>query len=197
MSPSGRSCARAAQLILASAVAIAVGAGLHASGAISSVLAADAKVTISDFAFKPDRVTVTAGSVVTWTNSAGRAHTVTSDKGGMLDSGSIGAGAAYGNLFDTPGTYAYHCTIHPDRMKGTVVVTAAAPTPSHVGTPEPTPPPGTLPPSFTTDVTPPPTAAPGSLGGIDSQQLGLGLLGVAVVGVLAVALIARLRRRGS
>src|SRR3954468_17317870 len=28
--------------------------------------------------------------------------------------------------FDTPGTYAFHCELHPDQMTGTVVVTADA-----------------------------------------------------------------------
>ena len=144
--------------VAALSMAALLGLGLHAAGAISPVQAKDAAITIKDFAFTPAKVTVTAGSVVTWTNKGGTAHTVTSNSGSTLDSGSIGPGEAYGNLFDTPGTYAYHCEIHSS-MKGTIVVTAAAPTPSQVGTPAPTPPAGTLPPGFRSP-SPSPSAEP-------------------------------------
>ena len=97
---------------------------LHGTGAVPSVSAADTTVAIKDYSYGPNPVTVTAGSVVTWTNSAGQIHTVTSDSGTTLASGPLGAGDSYGNLFDTPGTYGYHCEIHPSRMKGTIVVTA-------------------------------------------------------------------------
>ena len=39
----------------------------------------------------------------------------------------IGPGQTYVQTFDKPGTYSYICSIHPDRMHGTVVVTDAAP----------------------------------------------------------------------
>lgn len=66
----------------------------------------------------------------------------------------------FSHQFDAAGTFYYRCTIHPNLMKGTVVVTAAstpAPTPSP--TPSATPPP-TPTPSATPATSPTPTATP-------------------------------------
>jgi plastocyanin len=52
------------------------------------------------------------------------AHTATSDTG-VWDSGTLATGQSYSHTFDQPGTYTYHCTIHPF-MKGTIVVQAAS-----------------------------------------------------------------------
>ena len=84
---------------------------------------ASAAVNISDFAFAPNVLEVTAGTTVTWTNNDGANHTVTADDG-SFDSGSIGSGGTFSVTFDTPGTYAYHCNIHGN-MTATVVVTVA------------------------------------------------------------------------
>jgi plastocyanin len=138
---------RAGLILGATSLAMALAA---APGAI--VVAADQAVAITDFAYTPDPVTVSAGTVVTWTNQAGQAHTVTSDSGTTLASGRLGPGDSYGNLFDTPGTYAYHCEIHPTQMKGTIVVTAATASSAPSGSVGPTPPPGTLPPDFKTPI---------------------------------------------
>jgi hypothetical protein len=51
----------------------------------------------------------------------GVAHTVTADDGSW-GSSTLGQGATYSQVFTSPGTYTYHCAIHPS-MKGTVVVT--------------------------------------------------------------------------
>jgi len=77
-------------------------------------------VTIQNFAFGPASISVAAGSTVTWTNSDSTAHTVTADDG-SFDSGSLAAGATFSQTFDTAGTFAYHCKIHPN-MKATVEV---------------------------------------------------------------------------
>ena len=200
-------------LVAVAAVALAatIGLGLHAAGAVSPVQAKDQAVTIKDFSFTPDKVTITAGSVVTWTNKGGAQHTVTSNTGGTLESGPIGPGAAYGNLFDKPGTYAYHCEFHSS-MKGTIVVTAAAPTPSHVGTPAPTPPSGTLPPGFKSPspspsaepatTVPGPTASAGPSASLTTDSSGSSgtyttILLVAIVAVaVVVAVVVARRRRG-
>ncbi len=77
-------------------------------------------ITITGFAFKPATLTVPAGTVVRWLNKDTVAHTATSDKPGW-DSGNLNPGQSYARKFDTPGTYAYHCTPHPF-MVGKVVV---------------------------------------------------------------------------
>jgi plastocyanin len=76
-------------------------------------------VGIANFAYSPGTLTVTAGSKVTWTNSDSTAHTVTFDAG--PDCGRVASGAAVSADFSAPGSYAYHCTIHPS-MRGTITV---------------------------------------------------------------------------
>ncbi len=47
-------------------------------------------------------------------------HTTTSDTKAW-DSGKLAKGATFSHKFMTPGSFAYHCSIHPD-MKGTINV---------------------------------------------------------------------------
>jgi plastocyanin len=55
---------------------------------------------------------------VTWTNDDTVTHTV---KFADSESSGMASGASYTKKFDTPGTYVYHCGIHPS-MTGTVEV---------------------------------------------------------------------------
>jgi amicyanin len=72
--------------------------------------------------FDPETWNVSVGGTVTWTNGGTIPHTVTSDEeGGPLKSSTLNANDSYSAVFNTAGTYHYHCTIHP-AMKGTVVV---------------------------------------------------------------------------
>jgi plastocyanin len=48
-------------------------------------------------------------------------HTITADNGSW-DSGSLGKGQSFSQVFTQAGTFTYHCAVHPS-MKGTVVVT--------------------------------------------------------------------------
>jgi YVTN family beta-propeller protein len=78
--------------------------------------------TIAQFAFNPATVTVASGQSVTWTNTDPVQHTTTSDSPAW-DSGPLPPGATFNMTFTTPGTFAYHCNIHPF-MHGTVIVTS-------------------------------------------------------------------------
>ena len=78
-------------------------------------------VTIRDFAFDPAELTVAAGTTVTWTNAGATGHTATADDG-SFDCGRIASGASLSFTFSTPGTFDYHCAIHPF-MKGRITVT--------------------------------------------------------------------------
>ena len=78
-------------------------------------------VTIQNFAFSPNPITVASGSTVTWTNRDGAPHTVTADDGSW-ESSTLRQGGTYSHVFTSPGRYTYYCAMHP-RMKGTVVVT--------------------------------------------------------------------------
>lgn len=80
-----------------------------------------ATVTIAGFAFDPASISVAAGTTVTWTNTDSAAHTVRWDDGTAPSGSLTSGGAPYTRTFDTPGTFAYACGIHP-AMTGTVVV---------------------------------------------------------------------------
>ncbi|MCK9518795.1 MAG: cupredoxin family copper-binding protein [Dehalococcoidia bacterium] len=86
--------------------------------------AADAAVNIQGFAFAPANVAVNVGDSVTWTNSDTVPHTATADDG-SFNTGNLNTGASGSVTFNTAGTFAYFCAIHPS-MRGTVVVTAAS-----------------------------------------------------------------------
>jgi plastocyanin len=78
------------------------------------------QVVMKDMAFDPATVTIKAGETVTWTNEDSASHTVVGD-GGEFESDSLSTGDTFSFTFDTAGTYAYHCSIHPS-MKASVIV---------------------------------------------------------------------------
>ncbi|MDD2254793.1 MAG: cupredoxin family copper-binding protein [Methanoculleus sp.] len=80
-------------------------------------------ITIKNFAFDPSTITVKTGTAVTWTNQDSAPHIVVSDTGSpaAFSSESLSNGASYKFTFTQPGTYTYHCSIHPS-MKGTIIV---------------------------------------------------------------------------
>lgn len=78
-------------------------------------------IAIKDFGFNPTSITVAKGTTVTWTNNDSVAHTVTKDDSAGPDSGDVAPGSSYSYTFETPGTYHYHCKIHPE-MTGTIIV---------------------------------------------------------------------------
>ena len=76
--------------------------------------------TLTTTAFNPNPMTVPSGSTVTWMNNDNITHTSTSNSG-VWSSGGIAPGATFSHTFSTPGTFQYHCSIHPN-MVGTVTV---------------------------------------------------------------------------
>jgi len=76
--------------------------------------------TNTSIAYSPNPLTISKGSSVTWTNNDTVTHTSTSDSGGW-NSGNLAPGASFTATFATPGTYTYHCQVHPG-MIGTVTV---------------------------------------------------------------------------
>ena len=80
----------------------------------------DTTVSIQDFSFNPGQITVAPGTTVTWTNEGPSPHTTTADDGSW-DSGTLQQGEDFSFTFDKPGTYTYHCSIHPD-MTATITV---------------------------------------------------------------------------
>jgi plastocyanin len=97
----------------------------HASGALPQAgpeLADAGRVQLRSYLFVPNNLAVKTGTTLTWANDDdGLAHTVTAVDG-SFNSGRMGSGATFSHTFDTPGTYAYQCTLHPQSMQGSVVV---------------------------------------------------------------------------
>lgn len=71
--------------------------------------------------FSPNPDTVAVGQTVAWHNAAGTTHTATAN-GGTFNTGNIGGGGTSAKItMSTPGSFPYHCSIHPT-MTGTLVV---------------------------------------------------------------------------
>ena len=77
-------------------------------------------VTIDNFVFGPSRLTIKAGTTVTWTNRDDIPHTVAA-KDRQFKSKVMDTDESYSFTFSTPGAYAYFCSLHP-HMTGTIVV---------------------------------------------------------------------------
>ena len=89
--------------------------------------------------FRPDHLTVKAGTTVTWVDESPITHTVTSGAvtgidpttglrtgqtpDGRFDHRLAGKGSSFSYRFTEPGTYSYFCSIH-EGMNASVVVTA-------------------------------------------------------------------------
>jgi len=82
-------------------------------------------ITIDNFTFNPQGLTVKAGTTVTWTNKDDIPHGIAWVKNVFARSKALDTEDSYSFTFTTPGTYAYFCYIHP-HMTGTLVVEAAA-----------------------------------------------------------------------
>lgn len=133
-------------------------------GAIASPLAATQNVSMVDFSFQPQSITIQVGDTIVWRNNGASPHTSTSDTPGLWDSGFLSPGQTFSQTFNTAGTFAYHCIPHAGiGMVGTVIVQAAQPAATPTTAPAqptatPVPPTATaVPPTATTA---PPTAAP-------------------------------------
>ena len=73
------------------------------------------------YAFSPVMLSIGHGAPLTVTNTTAAPHTMTAD-GGAFSSGTVSPNSTITMTFSTPGTYPYHCQIHP-YMTGTLTVT--------------------------------------------------------------------------
>jgi len=81
--------------------------------------------------FTPTTRTVAVGSTVTWQNASGVGHNVTWDDAtaraaaaagdGTGDMPNFADGTTHTRMFNSAGTFGFHCTIHPG-MNGTLTV---------------------------------------------------------------------------
>jgi plastocyanin len=100
-------------------VAIALAALLGSAASLACGDEGAGAVDAVDFAFEPTEAHVPADTEVMWTNGGDTVHTV---KGRGFFSRAIEPGDSFRFTFQTPGTYRYFCTLHPDSMRGMIVV---------------------------------------------------------------------------
>ncbi|HEY3237928.1 MAG TPA: plastocyanin/azurin family copper-binding protein [Acidimicrobiia bacterium] len=93
------------------------------------------EVVIRLIAFRPESLTVPAGTTVTWRQKDAGVHTVTSGTvtqgagdvttapDGKFDSGNLATDATFEFTFAEAGTFTYFCRVHPATMRGQVQVT--------------------------------------------------------------------------
>jgi plastocyanin len=96
--------------------------GTAAEQAPASVLLhrAIVRVQIRNFAFLPAHIVVSPGTRVLWTNEDEEPHTVVSDTRAW-SSEALETGSRFIQVMSQPGTFTYHCSIHP-YMHGSVEV---------------------------------------------------------------------------
>ncbi|MBI2012195.1 cupredoxin family copper-binding protein [Candidatus Daviesbacteria bacterium] len=90
------------------------------SEASSNQEGSEVMVEISNFTFVPKTITVKVGTTVTFTNKDSVGHSATADDG-SFDTGVLSQNESGSVTFSKAGTFAYHCTPHPN-MQATVVV---------------------------------------------------------------------------
>ncbi len=71
-----------------------------------------ARTALDEHTFNPQRVQVSAGTRVRFTNNGEMEHTIEA-RDGSWSTGAIEPGLFEHVAFDTPGTYSFHCTEHP------------------------------------------------------------------------------------
>jgi plastocyanin len=121
--PSAAATTAASQAAAASSGAGASGGGGAALSCATapSGSAATVTVTIQNFQYSPQPVQAKVGDVVAWTNKDSAPHSATMDDG-SCDTDTINANATAMLVFNAPGTYTYHCKVHPGQLKDVTVV---------------------------------------------------------------------------
>jgi len=80
-------------------------------------------VQIENFQFLPNTLTIPVGGSVTWVNHDGDIHSIAADDGDpqMFKSAGLDTDDKFSFTFTKPGTYAYHCGLHPHMMAKIIV----------------------------------------------------------------------------
>jgi len=78
-------------------------------------------ISIDNFTFTPQTLTVKAGTTVTWTNKDDIPHGIASQNNAFARSKALDTDDSYSFTFTAPGAYQYFCYVHP-HMTGTIVV---------------------------------------------------------------------------
>lgn len=97
-------------------------AGCAGGRASPSPVATNSVDLPKSYRFEPAAITVPVGTTVTWTNHDNFTHTVhLFDDGGVTYTLKPGESASF--TFTTPGLHRYECSLHPQNMQASVLVT--------------------------------------------------------------------------
>jgi plastocyanin len=110
--------------IAAAVLGAVVGSGLAGGVLVARGQTATAAVSIDNFTFSPQTLTVKAGTTITWINKDDIPHGIAATGNAFKRSNAMDTDDSYSFTFTTPGAYQYFCYIHP-HMTGTIVVEAA------------------------------------------------------------------------
>lgn len=93
------------------------------SGTAATAGPSGSQIVMVDDHFQPSRITVAAGTTVTWMNNGSNLHTTTSYDG-LWDSGTLPHGQTFSFTFSKSGTYRFFCRQHLlNGMSGVITVT--------------------------------------------------------------------------
>ena len=100
-------------------LAVAAAAVTFLQLAVAPAQAQEIQVTIDNFTFSPNELTLKVGDTVTWTNHDDIPHTVVS--AGKFRSKTMDTDDKYSFTFTSAGDYKYFCSLHP-HMTGMIKV---------------------------------------------------------------------------
>jgi plastocyanin len=110
-------------IITSTVLGAVVGSVLAAGVLFARAEGSPSTVTIDNFTFGPQTLTVKAGTTVTWTNKDDIPHGIALSNNAFKKSVALDTDDSFSFTFTTPGTYQYFCYIHP-HMVGSIVVEA-------------------------------------------------------------------------
>jgi plastocyanin len=97
------------------------GCGSGESGTATGLSNGAQVVEIANYTYKPETLTVAAGTKVAFVNHDSTAHTATAKQNGAFATEPIQPGKRATVVLGKPGTFIYYCVFHPF-MKGTIKV---------------------------------------------------------------------------
>lgn len=116
------------RLAVAACLCFAVMAVSAVAGCVRPLPANTVEVRATSLKFVPQTVTIKAGTTVRWVNDDQTSHQPMSDNfdpekkvPNSFSSKPMDTGGTFDFKFTTPGTYKYHCNVHP-YMTGKIIV---------------------------------------------------------------------------
>lgn len=121
----GRTLGKRVIALCASATVLGVGlliggVAIAQSPPVPAQTPAATQITIDNFSFTPQELTVTVGTKVTWVNHDDIPHNIV-DKTKKFRSKALDSEDSYSFTFDAAGTYDYFCGLHP-HMTARIIV---------------------------------------------------------------------------